>query len=954
MQRLKPPLGILFLLLVGGLCGLSDASSSAKPTSPTTVTASTGSPTPTGPTPTGSSTTTGTTPTGSSTTTGTTPTGSSTTTGTTPTGSSTTTGTTPTGSSTTTGTTPTGSSTTTGMTPTGSSTTTGTTPTGSSTTTGTTPTGSSITTGTTTTGSSTTTGTTPTGSSTTTGTTPTGSSTTTGTTPTGSSTTGPSTPTSPTTTLAPLPPVTTDPLLPVIMLDRTGVVLKETEAATQTRMMKITCTSSGGEALSVRLARITPSYPCSTCFTVLPCPSGVDFCLTYLAGQGTLNVRLASRYQVTYSCIDSDGRYSSSTADVFIEPNEPPYFEEATYPGLKVEGEISQTAGVTVQATDEDGDALTYSMVTYPDTSALEIDSLSGQIRVASGKSLKSECRNHYSAQVYVKDKYHTTKAGPIAVALNVKDNDQNQRPVITNLKGELRVREDAAEDSVVLEMGVVDEGDDVNADTMTYTMTTVPSSASSLFKLVENDKVLELQVESPQLDYETQPKTINLKITANDGFCDSETYDLNVKLVDVNEPPDLEPESQTLESCEGKVDIVPSWRATDPDKDDEIKFVQISPNEKGAFTINEKTGVISTTVDYGIDEGEAFEGEETLTDMEVTIRDKQGEEVTALVTIRFVDCNDNPPVFPQERAKRIEVNDCDTKADTVAGKVDDARDGDSAYNQNNVFAYSGQGAGAKVEPSGAIVLTKAMTAGEVISFQVVATDLGKVPGPLSSSPYFVSITALECTPPDPPDDTDADADANAGVGSGTGTEVDGSGRRIITGNANNLFSLPDVAVIASPGEDASKNRKNNFWDDSVGWVVMAAILGIALLALLIYLLWRFIWPALRLCFRNLPALCNKCKQRPPPRQVTPVKRQPPPPKRPSPPPGPAFIFGFWKETYSDDDYGKTFNQPTRQDVPGASKGPERVDTNTYDVDPIIPPSDPNAPSPPSSSCVVM
>lgn len=51
------------------------------------------------------------------------------------------------------------------------------------------------------------------------------------------------------------------------------------------------------------------------------------------------------------------------------------------------------------------------------------------------------------------------------------------------------------------------------------------------------------------------------------------------------------------------------------------------------------------------------------------------------------------------------------------------------------------------MEPSGAIVLTKAMTAGEVISFQVVATDLGKVPGPLSSSPYFVSITALVSFP---------------------------------------------------------------------------------------------------------------------------------------------------------------------------------------------------------------
>ncbi|KAK7091146.1 hypothetical protein V1264_008872 [Littorina saxatilis] len=128
-------------------------------------------------------------------------------------------------------------------------------------------------------------------------------------------------------------PQTTDPLLPVILLDKTGVVLKETEAATQTRMMKITCKSSDGADLSVRLAGITPSFPCSTCFIVLPCSP--DFCLTYLAGQGTLNARQASHYQVTYSCTDSDGRNSSSTADVFIQPNETPYFDETTYPGLK-------------------------------------------------------------------------------------------------------------------------------------------------------------------------------------------------------------------------------------------------------------------------------------------------------------------------------------------------------------------------------------------------------------------------------------------------------------------------------------------------------------------------------------------------------------------------------------------------------------------------------------------
>ncbi|XP_070209745.1 uncharacterized protein [Littorina saxatilis] len=111
---------------------------------------------------------------------------------------------------------------------------------------------------------------------------------------------------------------------PMLTVDPTGVVLEET--APQTKLMEITCTpSSGANPMpSVNLARVTPSFPCTGCFAVLPCSAG--FCLNYLAGQGTLNVRLASRYQVTYSCTDSEGRYASKTADVFIKPNAPPYF----------------------------------------------------------------------------------------------------------------------------------------------------------------------------------------------------------------------------------------------------------------------------------------------------------------------------------------------------------------------------------------------------------------------------------------------------------------------------------------------------------------------------------------------------------------------------------------------------------------------------------------------------
>ncbi|XP_070209778.1 uncharacterized protein [Littorina saxatilis] len=280
--------------------------------------------------------------------------------------------------------------------------------------------------------------------------------------------------------------VTLAPLLPVLTVNKTGVIVTETEMRSLTNVLQIACTQTNGIHTSVNLASMSPSGPCGGCFSLLPCAQGTNFCLMYAVGQGTLNATVAPRYQLTFNCSDSDGRWVTTNADVFIQPNSLPFFDPATYPGLKVEGEISQSQGVTVEATDKEGDALEYSMVTIPHTDALEIDRLTGEIGVAQGKIIKSECRNHYAARVFVKDSHHSQIVGPIAVSLEVSDVDQNQRPVITNLKGELRVREDEAVDSVVLEMGVVDEGDYVNADTMTYTITTEPHSAASLFKLVK------------------------------------------------------------------------------------------------------------------------------------------------------------------------------------------------------------------------------------------------------------------------------------------------------------------------------------------------------------------------------------------------------------------------------------------------------------------------------------
>ena len=54
--------------------------------------------------------------------------------------------------------------------------------------------------------------------------------------------------------------------------------------------------------------------------------------------------------------------------------------------------------------------------------------------------------------------------------------------------------------------------------------------------------------------------------------------------------------------------------------------------------------GVVSTTLDYDIDAGSNMGKMPTLT---VTVSDRQLLTGTATLTIRFIDCNDNAPVFP-------------------------------------------------------------------------------------------------------------------------------------------------------------------------------------------------------------------------------------------------------------------------------------------------------------------
>ncbi|XP_070208234.1 uncharacterized protein [Littorina saxatilis] len=102
------------------------------------------------------------------------------------------------------------------------------------------------------------------------------------------------------------------------------------------------------------------------------------------------------------------------------------------------------------------------------------------------------------------------------------------------------------------------------------------------------------------RLDYEYEPlRSVTLYLTANNGFCESETYSVRIDLTDVNEPPLVFPDETNEVDIErtvyeGLISFHPNVAIKDPDLDEDLKWVLKSPTY--AFHVNATTGVIMSS----------------------------------------------------------------------------------------------------------------------------------------------------------------------------------------------------------------------------------------------------------------------------------------------------------------------------------------------------------------------
>ncbi|GFO07544.1 hypothetical protein PoB_003404900 [Plakobranchus ocellatus] len=125
------------------------------------------------------------------------------------------------------------------------------------------------------------------------------------------------------------------------------------------------------------------------------------------------------------------------------------------------------------------------------------------------------------------------------------------------------------------------------------------------------------------------------------------------------------------------------------------------------------------------------------------------------------------------------------------------------------------------------------------------------------------------------------------------------------------------VASNATTASAGSSGGGGSSTDDLLVWAIPALFGAVTWLALTVYLIYRFCCPCKNPCSGcSKPRPAKPVRVTPePPREVKPPppKAKPPPPPKPKTPPPPVpppppvvkpdpYMFGFWKETYTDQD----------------------------------------------------
>ena len=323
--------------------------------------------------------------------------------------------------------------------------------------------------------------------------------------------------------------------------------------------------------------------------------------------------------------------------------NEAPVINNASYT-IDENSPNGQQLGTLVATDPDNGQTLTYSIISGNTNNAFHIGASSGVLSVANSTAIDFESTPVFTLTVQVQDNGTGNLTDQATVTVNLTD--INEVPEINNQS--FAVPENSPNGQQV---GTIVATDPDNGQSLTFSI--VSGNTNNAFQIQPTSGLLTV-ASSSVLDFETNPAfslTIQVEDDGNGNLSDQATITIN--LTDVNEAPEINDQSFNIDENTANGQQIGTLIATDPDNGQTLTYTIISGNTSNAFQIGSTSGVLSVANNSAID----FETNPVFS-LVVNVHDNGQGNLSdqATVTVNLNDLNEVPIIFDQSFVVELPV----------------------------------------------------------------------------------------------------------------------------------------------------------------------------------------------------------------------------------------------------------------------------------------------------------
>ncbi len=518
-----------------------------------------------------------------------------------------------------------------------------------------------------------------------------------------------------------------------------------------------------------------------------------------VANSNAIDFETIQSFQLTIHAADNGMPSASTTAIAVINilnVNESPTMNNQ---GFLSENnpETGSIIGTIVASDPDNGQTLTYSIVSGNTSSAFNLNQATGVLSVANASAINYAINPVFNLIVRANDNGSPSLNCTANVTISVSD--FNNLPIIAPQA--FSIEENSSSGTQV---GYVLAIDVDPGQTLTYSIT--GGNSNSAFSL--NSTTGKLSVATPSaLNFEATPEfSLNVTVQDNGPGSLSSSAVMTIIINDVNEAPAMNNQNFNVENYAETGTIAGTILGSDPDAGQTLTYTIVSGNTSSAFNLNPNSGVLSvanaSAINYQIN---------PIFNLVVRATDNGTPSLncTANITVTVSDFN-NPPIIASQTFSIDENSTTGTQAGIVVATDNDPSqtltfsilDG----NANNAFAINAS--------SGALTVANPLAldfeATQQFMINILVQDNG--PGNLSAEALMtINVNNINEVPEMNNQNFNVENYAEAGTVAGTiqGSDPDAGqtlSYTIVSGNTSSAFNLSPTSGALSVANASAIN----------------------------------------------------------------------------------------------------------------------------------------------------